>query len=163
MLNSGQNQQFHVPCDLDIWRMTLKTIGHLFYAASNFVHHFIAINEFKLELRSQNAQFGSKSMIFFILCDLQIWQMTLKNNRALLLYYFKLCTLFCSHWWIKTGVTVRKCPVWIKVDDFLSCVSLRFDRWPWKATGHLSSATSSFVHHFICVCDFKLDLQSRNG
>ena len=26
-----------------------KTIGHLFYVASSFVHHFIAINEFKLE------------------------------------------------------------------------------------------------------------------
>ena len=28
----------------------LKTIGHLSYAASSFVHHFIAIGEFKLEL-----------------------------------------------------------------------------------------------------------------
>ena len=29
----------------------LKTIGHLFYATSSFVHHFVAIGEFKLELR----------------------------------------------------------------------------------------------------------------
>ena len=28
----------------------LKTIGHLFYATSRFVHHFIAICEFKLEI-----------------------------------------------------------------------------------------------------------------
>ena len=42
----------------------LKTTGNLFYAASSFVHHFIAINEFKLELQSGNAQFGSKLMIF---------------------------------------------------------------------------------------------------
>ena len=27
-----------------------KTIGHLFYATSSFVHHFVAIGEFKLEL-----------------------------------------------------------------------------------------------------------------
>ena len=40
-----------------------KTIGHLFYASS-FVHHSIAISEFKLELQSGNAQFGSKSGIF---------------------------------------------------------------------------------------------------
>ena len=42
----------------------LKTIGHLSYAASSFVHHFIAIGEFKLELQSGNAQIGSKSTIF---------------------------------------------------------------------------------------------------
>ena len=31
-----------------------KTIGHLFYAASSFVQHFVAIGEFKLELQSGN-------------------------------------------------------------------------------------------------------------
>ena len=41
-----------------------KTIGHLFFAVSSFVQHFIAIGEFKLELQSGNAQFGSKSSIF---------------------------------------------------------------------------------------------------
>ena len=56
---------FFVPCELEIWWMTLKTIGYLFYVASSFVHHFIAISEFKLELQSGNAQFGSKSTIFF--------------------------------------------------------------------------------------------------
>ena len=29
-----------------------KTIGHLFYAISSFVHHFVAIDQFKLELQS---------------------------------------------------------------------------------------------------------------
>ena len=42
-----------------------KTIGHLFYATSSFVHHFVPIGEFKLELQSGNAQFGSKSTGFF--------------------------------------------------------------------------------------------------
>ena len=42
-----------------------KTIGHLFYATSSFVHHFLPIGEFKLELQSGNAQFGSKSTIFW--------------------------------------------------------------------------------------------------
>ena len=41
-----------------------------------------------------------------------------KNNRALLLCYFKLCTSFRSHWWNQTGVTVRKRPIWVKFDDF---------------------------------------------
>ena len=35
-------------------------------------------------------------------CDLEIWRMTLQNNRAPLLCYFKLCAAFCTHWWIQT-------------------------------------------------------------
>ena len=38
-----------------------SSIGHLFYATSGFVHHFLAIGEFKLELQSGNAQLGSNS------------------------------------------------------------------------------------------------------
>ena len=30
----------------------------------------------------------------------------------------KLCASFHSHWWIQTGVTVRKRPIWIQIDDF---------------------------------------------
>ena len=41
-----------------------ETIEHLVYATSSFVHHFVAIGEFKLELQSWNAQFGSDSTIF---------------------------------------------------------------------------------------------------
>ena len=52
-----------------------KTIGHLFYATSSFVHHFVPIGEFKLELQSGNAQFESKSTIFFSRATLQfdVW------------------------------------------------------------------------------------------
>ena len=35
-----------------------KPKKHLFYGTLSFVHHFIAICEFKLELESRNAQFG---------------------------------------------------------------------------------------------------------
>ena len=51
-------------------------------------------------------------------CDLEIWRMILQNNRAPLLCYFKLFASFRSHWWIQTGVTVRKRPIWVKVDGF---------------------------------------------
>ena len=148
-----------------------KTIGHLFYAISSFVQHFIAIGEFKLELQSGNTQSGSNLMIFravppwnlmddlakqqgtssmllqalciilyplvnsnlsynpemlnsgpiwpfFEPCDLEILQMTLKNNRASLSCYFKLCASFCTHWWIQIGVTVRKRPIWVKFHNF---------------------------------------------
>ena len=68
---------------------------------------------------------------FFVPCDLEMWRMTLKNNRAPLLCYFKLCASFHSHPWIQNGVTVRKRQIWVKIGDFLSCVTLTFDLWPW--------------------------------
>ena len=59
-------------------------------------------------------------------CNLEIWWMTLKNNRAPLLCYFKLCAAFRTHWWIQTGVTVRKRLSWV-----VTSVTLTFDLWPW--------------------------------
>ena len=86
-----------------------KTIGHLFYPMSSFVHHFIAISELKLELQSGNAKFGSKSVIF------------------------------------------------------LSRVTLKFDGWSWKAIRHLFYAALCFVHNFIAIGEFNLELQSGNA
>ena len=70
-------------------------------------------------VQSGNAQFGSISVIFFVPCDLENWRMTLKNNRAPLLLCFKRCGWFRSHQWIKTGVTVRKLPIWFKIDEIV--------------------------------------------
>ena len=100
---------------------------------------------------------------FLELCDLEIWWMTLKNNRAPLLCYFKLCAAFRSHWWIQTGVTVRKLPICVKFDDFYSRVTLNLDGWSCKTKGHLFYATSSFVYHFIPIGEFKFELQSGNA
>ena len=61
--------------------------------------------------------------------DVEIWQMTLQNNRAPLRCYFKLCASFRSHWWIQTSITVRKRPIWVKFDDFKSRATLKFDGW----------------------------------
>ena len=97
---------------------------------------------------------------FFVPCDLEIWWMTLKNNRAPLLHHIKLCASFQSHPWFQTGVTVRKRPFQAKIDDFLSCVSLKFGGWPWKTIGYLFYVASSFMHHFIAIIKFKLELQS---
>ena len=51
----------------------------------------------------------------------------------------------------------------IKMAIFLSRVTLKFDGLPWKASGHLLYATSSFVHHFVAICEFKLELRSGNS
>ena len=89
--------------------------------------------------------------------------MTSKNNRALLLYYVKLCAPFRIHWWIQTGFTVQKRSIRVEIGDMLSRVTLKFDEWPWKTTGHLFYATSSFVQHFVAIGEFKLELQSGNA
>ena len=100
---------------------------------------------------------------FFSPCDLEIWRMTFKNNRAPLLCYFKLCTSFQCHRLIQTGVTVRKRLIWVKIDDFFSRVTLKFNVWPWKTIEHLFYATSSFLYHFVAIGEFKLELQSGNA
>ena len=100
---------------------------------------------------------------FFSPCDLEIWRMTQKNNRAPLLCYFKLFASFCSHWRIQTGVRVRKSLIWVNIDAFFSLVTLKFGGWPSKTIGHLFYATSSFVQHFVAIGEFKLELQSGNA
>ena len=177
------------------------TIGHLFYAASSFVHHFIAISEFKLELQSGNAKFGSISMIFCLMQpsnfadDLEqgksegfdssdqpsnltqigfkssifqpVWPWNLmddlENNRAPLLYDIKFCASFQIQRWTQTRVTVRKRSIRVKIGDFLSCVTLKFEGWPWKSIGHLFYVASSIVHHFMAISEIKLQLQSGNA
>ena len=63
---------------------------------------------------------------FLELCDLEIWRMTFKNNRAPLLSNIKLYASFHHHMWIQTGVTVRKRLSWV-----VTSVTLTFDLWPW--------------------------------
>ena len=111
-LNLGQIGDFFNPCDLDIWRMTLKKIRtplwcpvnivkslarvtlkfdrrprkitrHLFYANSSFVPHFIGTRELKLALKSGNTPFSP--------WELEIWWVSLKNNRTTLLHPSRHC------------------------------------------------------------------------
>ena len=47
-----------------------------------------------------------------------------------------------------------------EIGDFLACVTLKLNGWPWKTIEHLFYAPSSFVHHFIPIFWFKLELSS---
>ena len=123
-LDSSQNRRFNGPCDLEIWQMP-RNIGHLFYTPSNIVHHFVVIRELQLELLSGKAQFVSKLAIF---CLLWPWNLMhdYENQYGTPLHHFKLCTSFCSHLWIKTGVTVLKRSNWGKL-----CFDIcDLDLWP---------------------------------
>ena len=87
-----------------------KVIGCLVYAMSSFVNYFKAVGQFTLGLHSGNNLGQNRRS--FVQCDFEIWQMTLKNNRAHLLWQCKLCASFRSQLWIRAGVTVRKSPNW---------------------------------------------------
>ena len=100
---------------------------------------------------------------FFVPCDLENWLMTLMNNRAPLQCYFKHCASFHNHLWIQNHVTVRKRPIWVKISDVWSHVTMKFDGWPYKTIGHFFHTTSSFVHHFTTIRLFQLELQSGNA
>ena len=144
-LDSSQTRQFlsRVTLKFDGWPW--KTTRHLVYATLNFVHNFKAIGEFKLRLQSGNARFGPKSG-FFVPLELEIWWMTLKNNRASFLCCFKISASFHSYQWILTGVTVRKCPMWVKIDAFCPV-------WPWKLTDDLEKqqGTSYMLLQALCI------------
>ena len=105
--NLCQNRRFSVPCDLEIWRKTLKNnraplLCYVKLCASLHSHLWNG-NGVTVRKRQIWVTIGE----FFVPGDLEIWQMTLKNNRAPLLRYFKLFALFHSQPWIRTGVTVR--------------------------------------------------------
>ena len=168
------------------------------------MHHFVAIGELNWSYSPETPNLG-QSPRFLEPCDLEIWRMTLKNNRAPLLSNIKLYASFHQHMWIRTWVTVQKRLSWV-----MTSVTLTFDLWPWpfawtlcrslvitpesfmmirwwehsqkgvtdrrtenticraawsqlKTIGHLFYATSSFVHHFVAIDDFKLELQSGNA
>ena len=61
--------------------------------------------------------------------------------------------------WSYSPETINQSQNW----RFFSRVTLTFDGWPSKTTGHLFYATSSFVQHFVAIGEFKLELQSGNA
>ena len=114
------------------------------------MHHFVPIGEFKLELQSGNAQLG-QIWRFLEPCDLVVWRMTLQNNRAPLLCYFKLCAAFRSHWWIQTGVKSLETPNLGQIRRFLAPCDL--EPWPMTLKNNRAPLLSniklylSFHHH----------------
>ena len=111
-------------------RWPWKIIGHLIYAASSFVHHLTAICEFKIWVTVRKRPIWVKISDFLNPCGLEIWRMTLKNNRTPHLCYHKLWSSFHSHLFSPTWVTVPKRPIWVKIGNFLPV-------WPWNLTDDL--------------------------
>ena len=151
----GSKSAFFVPCELENWWRTLKNKGHLNSMLLQGLYHFIAIGQFKLELQSRNAQFGSKSTIF---CPVWPWNLTddLENNRTPLLCYFMICAPFHSHLWNQTGVTVRKRPIRVKIGDF-------FPVRPWNLTNDLKNNRAPLLCHCKLCASFRSHVWIQTG
>ena len=93
---------------------------------------------------------------YFVPCDLAIWWVTLKNNRAPLLYYIKLCASFQSHGWIQTGVTVRKHSIRVKIGIFCPI-------WPeiWRMT--LKNNRRPFLSNIQLYASFHCHMWIQTG
>ena len=96
---------------------------------------------------------GTSLVILFGLCDLEIGPMALKNNRKFLPCPFQLCVSFHSHQCIQLQKRSNR----VKIGIFLSPMTMKVDRWHWKTKGHLSYASSSFIHHFVVISEFKFE------
>ena len=112
------HQWFHA---LDRWPLHwywCHTISPLFFNTKDKITRQIwGIWKLRPAYSPETPNLG-KNRWCFVPCDLEIWWMTLDNNRAPLLCCFKLCATFHSHRWIQTGVADRKRPIWVKFDDF---------------------------------------------
>ena len=115
--NLGQIWRFLELCNLGIWWMTLKNntapLLRYFKLCAAFQSHWWI----QTGVSRETPNLG-QIWRFLEPCNLAIWRMTLQNNRAPLLCYFQLCVSFRTHWWNKIWVTVRKCSIRVKIDDF---------------------------------------------
>ena len=150
------------PCDLEIWWMTRKIIRHVFHTISSFVYHFRSISESNWSHSPKTPNLGKFDDCFSrVTLQFDVWPWKTIGN----LFY---ATSSFVHVLVAIGefkleLQSGSAQNWLKIDDFFSRVSLQFDIWPWKTKGNLFYATSSFVHHFVAIGEFKLELQSRNA
>ena len=136
--------------------MTLKNNRAPFLCCYKLCAPFHSQQWFQTGVTVRKPPYWVKIEDLFVPRDLEIRLMTLKDNRAPLISNFKLCALFHSHQWIQT-VTVQKRPIWWKSMIFLSRLTFKFDRWPWKIIGQFFYAISSFVHHFVAIGEFEFE------
>ena len=110
-----------------------------------------------------NSQFGSKSVIFLSRVSLKLNGWPKKTTGYL--FYTTLSSVHDLEAISEFKLELQSTnPQYVsKSVIFVSCVTLKLDRWPWKTIGHLFYAVSSLVHRFIAISGFKLELQLQSG
>ena len=153
-----------------LWNLTDDLAKH--YSTSSVLHQAVCIISkpwvnLNWSYSPETLNLGQDRW-FFVLCNLEIWWMTLKNNRAPLLCCFKLCASLHSHqWiqievtvqkiklcasfqsqlWVQASVTVRKCSIWVKISFFFCSV------WLWNLMDDLEKqyGTASILHQALHI------------
>ena len=132
---------FLIPCNLEIWRMTLKNnMAPLLYYVKLYAP-FQTIGEFKLELQYRKSYFGSRLEIFFAVWP---WNLTDDLEKPYSTSSI-LCQVECiisNHWWIQTGVTVQK----------LSKLAGFFAAWLWNLTDDIEKQQSTSLELCQALC-----------
>ena len=132
MVKSGQIADFLPHVTLKFQRRPWKIIGHLFYVASIFVHHFKAIAESKLELQPDSPNSGQNRRYF-------LSPVTLKFDKfdewpwKSIGHHFYAVSSFVRHFIAIVEFKpelVWKHLIWVEIDDYFSSVTLTFDGWP---------------------------------
>ena len=132
-----------------------KTIGHLLYTMSSFVHHFKATGEFKLELQSGNAQFGSQSAIFFPLWPWNLMDDIEKQQGT----SYTICQALCissKPLVIPNWSDSPKHPIWTKIDDLLAV-------WPWNLTIDLENNRAPLLNNIKHCASFHQHMWIQTG
>ena len=115
---------FAHPNGTDMWKFASWPMDYLLHyvklCASFQIHRWIQTGVIVRKC-SIRVKIGD----FFVPCDLEIWRITLKNNRAPLLCHIKLHASFHLNKWIQITVMVRKRLNWV-----LTTVTLTLDLWP---------------------------------
>ena len=106
-----------VPRDHEIWRMILKNNRAPFLCiiklCSSFQSHLRIPNGVTVRKRPNLGKIDD----FLSRLTLKISPMTLKKTQGSSSKILPFCASYYNHWWIQTGITIRKHPIWVKIDD----------------------------------------------
>ena len=169
--NLGQIPRFLEPCDLESWRMTLKNnraplLGNIKLYAS--FHHHMWIQTWVTVQKRLSWVVTSVTLTSDLwpwpFAWTLLWSLVITPENFMMIPWWEHSQQGKSEGFESCDrPIVRKRPIWVKIGDVLSHVTLKFYGWPWKTIGHLFFAVSSFVEHFIAIGEFKLELQSGNA
>ena len=137
----------------DVWPW--KTTEHLFNATSSSVHHLVTIGVSKLELQSGNAQFGSKSSIFFSRVTLQfdVWPWKIIEHL------FYATSSFVHHF---VAIGDLKLELQSRNAQFGSNSTIFRAAWPWNLTDDLQNNRAPFISYFKLLCSILWPLVNSN-
>ena len=142
-LNSGQNQRFFCPCDLEIRWMTLKNNGApllcCFKLCASFHSHRWIQTKVTVRKRSIRVKIGD--LLSRVAFKFGGWPW--KTIEHLFYVASSFMYPFITIGEFKLKLEPGNAQFGPKSAIFLSRVTLKFDKWPWKIIGHLFYDTSA--------------------